>query len=334
MLLGLFCLPWIVKYWWKEATGHAIHFCTFCGIHLAYWNGNTYVFAKDKHLNTSFPRGPDNKELSSEAPSIHMFAKSPLGSPPMQGSELYALKWPQPSRKSYKLEVELDQRTNFLRRITDPVTRQILLTMAEPRLEEHEWHYAGRRVFLPFEKNREEAEKKHLFKPFSREEVNTTLHFRWGPSQVSYGRPQTLVDLRFERYTWDISLYWPDVMPWRGKQDFGLGDSRCITQRLYLPFLSSAGPLVWTTRKMGTIIGQIGRGRGQRDESLVLLDAYDRVVAYGDLAVYDRGMPLELLAEILATYAALRVQLLRLEQWKEAYKNQQDHEAAEKAALG
>ena len=252
----------------------------------------------------------------------------------MQGSELYALKFPQLSGKPYRLEVNWDRTAKFPQRIADPGAQQTLLTMSTPHLEEHEWHDDGRKVFLPFEKDREEAEERSLWKPFAEGAVDATLHFRRESSESGYSDPQTRVELRFKRYTWEISLYWRDTIPWRGRQNFGLGDSRCLTQLLYFPFLSSAGPLVWTTRKMGTVEEQASRSRGKNDESLVLLDAYDRVVAYGDLWVYDRDMPLELLAEILVTYAALRVQLLRLEQWKEAEKNREDHEAAERAAMG
>ena len=332
LFLGLLCLYWIVKFWWNEATQHATHFCASCGIHLVYWNGDTYVFAKDEYL-TETVRENSEKEAGLEVSTTYKFARSPLGPPPVKMAQLYAFKRPLLPRNPYELKVKWDRQTDFLQSITDPSAQRTLLTVTTPRLEDHEWH-PGQKVFLPFEKDREEAEKGKLWKPWPSERVETTLHFRWGPTDAE-SKPQTRVELTFDRYNWDISLFWPDRVPWRGRHDFGLKDGRCVTQNLYFPFLSSEGPLIWTTRKMGNVGGEPVPNRGKKtDDALVLVDAYDRVVAYGDLWVHDQNMSPELLGDILITYAAMRIQLQRLEQWGEAEKNQQEHEAAERASLG
>lgn len=334
LFLGLLCLYWIVKLWWNEATQHATHFCASCGIHLAYWNGDTYVFAKEEYL-TEAPCENSEKGVGLEVSTTYRFARSPLGPPPVKMAQLYSFDRPLLPRDPYKLKVEWDQQANFLQSITDPSVQRTLLTVKTPRLEDHEWH-PGRKVFLPFEKDREEAEKGKLWKPWPSDRVEAALHFRWAPAEGRNGEPksQTLVELDYERYNWDISLYWPDRVPWRGRHAFGLKDGRCVTQNLYFPFLSSEGPLIWTTRKMRNIGGEPVNGRGKADDAMVLVDAYDRVVAYGDLWVYDRNMSPELLGDILVTYAAMRIQLQRLQQWREAEKNQQEHEAAERAAMG
>ncbi|RYP66793.1 hypothetical protein DL771_007591 [Monosporascus sp. 5C6A] len=108
------------------------------------------------------------------------------------------------------------------------------------------------------------------------------------------------------------------------RMDFGTGDKHCLTQRLCFPFLSSEGPLVWTVWK------------GHR--RMVLLDAHDRIVAYGDrlmCAISDDAATATvpscrwklLVAEILVTYVALRVQMQRLKEWKTAENNERAYTA-------
>ncbi|RYP86177.1 hypothetical protein DL769_000789 [Monosporascus sp. CRB-8-3] len=339
----------MVRCFWDEATGHATHYCAVCGLNLAYWNGATYVFARDECLSDATPAidGDTDSEdddlknrdkaMSSISSPPRRFAKSPLGPPPPHGAKLYAAEQPLFPANPRRLNIEWDRDINFLKGITDPATGETLLSVKPPGFESHGWHY-GNKVFLPFEWDRissaarYKAETEGLW-------VYIYPEVAWGSEATEQQSAAVPVEIVFDRFSWAMVIRWTDraratfgnssssssrhSISSGSRTDFGTGDKHCLTQRLYFPFLSSEGPLVWTVRK------------GHR--GMVLLDAYDRVVAYGDLllCVFDDDddntttlPPCRrrlLVAEILVTYVALRVQMQRLEEWKTAEENQRQY---------
>ncbi|RYO75410.1 hypothetical protein DL764_010458 [Monosporascus ibericus] len=344
-LLCLLCIKPMVGCFWDDATGHATHYCAMCGLHLAYWNGETYVFARDEHLSDVPPpiagdadSEDDNLKNRDKAISSipvsppRRFAKSPLGLPPPHGAKLYAAQQPLLPANPRRLDIEWDPDINFLKGITDPATGETLLSTKPPVFESHGWHY-GNKVFLPFERDRISVTA--LYKT-ERESLWVYLYpeLAWASEATKQQSAPIPVEIVFDRFSWAMAIRWTDraettfgdsssssryIISSGPRTDFGTGDKHCLTQRLYFPFLSSEGPLVWTVRE------------GHR--RMVLLDAYDRVVAYGDLllCVFSDGTATTtaspyrwrlLVAEILVTYVALTVQMQRLEEWKTALKSE------------
>ncbi|RYP89534.1 hypothetical protein DL770_004353 [Monosporascus sp. CRB-9-2] len=341
-ILGLFCIKSIVRECWDEAKGHATHYCAVCGLRLAYWNGATYVLARDEHLSDAPPpiaRGADSEDdnLKNRDKAIssiplsppRRFAKSPLGPPPPYGAKLYAAKQPLLPANPRRLNIERDPNINFLKGITDPATGETLLSVKPPRFEHHAWHY-GNKVFLPFERDRNsvnalcKAQREGLW-------VYVYPDAAGGSEATEQQSAAIPVEIVFDRFSRAIAIDWKDragttfgsssrySISSGSRTDFGTGDGRCLTQKLCFPFLSSEGPLVWTVRK--------------GHQTMVLLDAYDRVVAYGGLllCVFPDDTATTtvppcrrrlLVAEILVTYVALRVQMQRLEEWETAMFNE------------
>ncbi|RYO80152.1 hypothetical protein DL766_000405 [Monosporascus sp. MC13-8B] len=347
-LLGLFCIKPIARCFWDEAVGHATHYCAVCGLNLAYWNGATYVFARDEHLNDAPPAIVGDADSEEDIPKNrdkaippiplsppHRFAKSPLGPPPPHGARLYAAKHPLFPANPRRLNIERDPDINFLKRIRDAATGETLLSVKPPGFESHGWHYENK-VFLPFERDRTSvtalyrSESGGLWVYIYPVVARTSE----APEEQSAAIP---VEIVFDRFSWAMVIRWADragaafgssssryCISSGLRTDFGTGNKHCLTQMLYFPFLSSEGPLIWTVRK------------GHR--KMVLLDAYDRVVAYGDLLLCvfsddDTTTTLPscrrrlLVAEIMVTYAALRVQMQRLEEWKTAEENERAYTA-------
>ncbi|RYP20726.1 hypothetical protein DL765_002676 [Monosporascus sp. GIB2] len=339
-LLALFCIKPMARYFWDETVGHATHYCAVCGLNLAYWNGATYVFARNEHLSDVPPAiigdadredgKPKNRDKA--MPPIPLsppcrFAKSPLGPPPPHGARLYAAKHPLFPANPRRLNIERDPDINFLKGITDAATGETLLSVKPPGFESHGWHYE--KVFLPFERDRTSVTA--LYRSESESLWVYIYPVVARTAEATEKQSAAIpVEIVFDRFSWAMVIRWADragvtfgssssssrySISIGSRTDFGTGDKHCLTQRLYFPFLSSEGPLVWTVRK------------GHR--RMVLLDAYDRVVAYGDLLLCvfsddDTTAALPscrrrlLVAEILVTYVALRVQMQRFEEWKMA----------------
>jgi hypothetical protein len=295
---GALYLPSLLPKFREKATQYATHFCPSCGLHLAYWNGSTHVFACGEYLAGAIP-GSSKGEIGSAEVKVPL---SPWGQPPPQNSRLYMLAKPSLSEKTIRLEPDWDSDRRFLRGVVDPSTNETVFEIQPPVFEKHEFHNTD--VFLPFDPdNRGHAMAAQGIVNISR----------------APGSPDSsLANIIFNRSDWDLVIQRgsPGCLDAAGTFNLGVHDDRCVAQRLYFPFLSSGGPLIWTVRK-----GMKG---------MVLLDAYDRVVAFGDLEVCDIGISKTLVEEIVLTYLALRIQTQRFKERIQAVSNEREVRQREK----
>ncbi|KAI1260831.1 hypothetical protein F5Y18DRAFT_242587 [Xylariaceae sp. FL1019] len=256
-------------------------FCSNCGVHLAYWSGDaTHVFAEGSYLTTTSVQ-PAQK---SDDPVPNTIAiRSPLGLPPPHGSELYARSWPNITRDPLPLTIIQDSEISGMpHKLVHKDTLEPLFTVKAYNSENLQWYSDGVSYFLPIP-------------VFS--DAGDSWRSNSGSIYVSSAgsRGKEVASLTFYRDNCNIAVRWNDQSDHRPYTNrIGVNNLKCITQKPYLPFLSRAGPMVWTHRK-----GLQGP---------VLLDAYDRVVAHGELTICDKDIPPEVLGEIVTSYIALRVQ--------------------------
>ncbi|KAI0145273.1 hypothetical protein GGR57DRAFT_303464 [Xylariaceae sp. FL1272] len=269
-------------------------FCSNCGVHLAYWSGDaTHVFAEGNYITTTSIQ-PVQK--GDDPVSDTSFVLSPLGSPPPRGSGLYARSWPDISRDPLPLTIIQDPEISGMpHKVVHKDTLEPLFSVKAYNSENLQWYADGINYFLPIP----------VFN-----DADDSWRSNSGSIYISAAgsRGKEVARLTFYRDNCNMAVNWNDPSDERPYMNsIGANNLKCITQRPYLPFLSCAGPMVWTHRK-----GLKGP---------VLLDAYDRVVAYGELNICDKDMPIEVLGEIVTSYIALRVQIGRY----------LDYEAAEDA---
>ncbi|KAI0441191.1 hypothetical protein F4803DRAFT_524503 [Xylaria telfairii] len=288
--LAALAFPWWLPIVRDCAAGYAAHFCSNCGVHLAYWSGDTtHVFAEGDYLATASIQPTQKGEDPVPGP---ISVRSPLGAPPLRGSGLYARYIPDISRDLLQLRVIQDTNIKgFPGKLVHRETLKPLFLVKTYSSEHRQWYDEGDH-FLPIP-------------------VVEDPHESWRSSSGSIyvstagSRGREVARLDFWRDNCHIRVSWTTPTNHRPYNNrVGVDNLKCITQRPYLPFLSSAGPMVWTHRK-----GLQGP---------VLLDAYDRVVAYGELNICDKDTTPEVLADIVVTYIALRVQTKRYIDYKAA----------------
>ncbi|KAM0815570.1 putative GLEYA domain-containing protein [Seiridium cardinale] len=128
------------------------------------------------------------------------------------------------------------------------------------------------------------------------------------------GAKKQAASLWFRRDNWRLDVTYYPANTGLGSflhTKFSVDDDRAVIDRLFFFFMSSEGPLLWTKRK-----GWSG---------LVLLDAYDRVVALvnprGSLS-YTGVVSEMLLEELLVTYLAISIQKQRYQDHLDAKSNE------------
>ncbi|KAK9423267.1 putative LITAF domain-containing protein [Seiridium unicorne] len=296
--IGILFLKPMLPVLWETAKCHATHFCGHCGIRLAYWNGDTQVCAGDDSLTASTD-APAAVGTLGCALSPARVAKSPLNAyigVPSPDERIFARK-----NRFHIFELKtLTFKTGsgcLPERVVDGETGNVLFELPTPQLEAA-GYYIGE-VFLPHE-----SSSSSWFGSTGGVDV---LRCRQGAKKQA-------ASLWFRRDNWRLDVTYYPANTGLGSfphTKFGVDDDRAVIDRLFFLFMGSEGPLLWTKRN-----GWSG---------LVLLDAYDRVVALvnpqGSLS-YTGVVSEMLLEELLVTYLAISIQKQRYQDHLDANSNE------------
>ncbi|KAK6065350.1 hypothetical protein SCUP515_11253 [Seiridium cupressi] len=301
--IGILFLKPMLPVLWEAAKCHATHFCGHCGIRLAYWNGDTQVCAGDDSLTASTDAPAARGKLGC-AQSPARVAKSPLNAHigvPSPDERIFVRK-----NRFHIFELKtLTFKTGtgcLPERVVDGETGNVLFELPTPELETA-GYYIGE-VFLPHG-----SSSSSWFGSTGGVDV---LRCRQGAKKQA-------ASLWFRRDDWRLDVTYYPANTGLGSlphTKFGVDDDRAVIDRLFFLFMSSEGPLLWTKRNSWS--------------GLVLLDAYDRVVALvnpqGSLS-YTGFVSEMLLEELLVTYLAISIQ-------KQRYRNHLDATSNENAQSG
>jgi hypothetical protein len=293
-----------------------IHYCRNCGIRLAYvCSGTCYGVREDSLLSS---------RASTEAgtSSGHLIADSPFGLPPsFVDTKLLAATYDRyrDMKPRRILTIDCDELLKIPLSVWD---RNRLYKIERPDFTMRRFGAAKLVIFV--------AEV---------DEGTPTVWSSNNPS-ISLRRVEderVVGTIQYQPLIWDVGLYFredsdsPVETPWT-RQICSL-DGREINDNrgcLFFSWKSSAGVLVWTTRKIADGADAVLNASSPIHRRMVLLDAYDRLVAaeYGALrkAVPQAGEAVEALelrlygdfsekltSEIVLTHTALCGQLRRIE---------------------